>query len=209
MYQLERGRMTEQHIEGLIRQTIAGDGGAREELAAFIVDFVDALRLPQLGPFSRDPDCRAEVCARVVVRFLVGDHHRLHQFITRESRNFRALLRITTTRVAIDLARSMSRNTSSKRSSAFTWAHELELTDGDATTIGTPAARVDLYAVGEYLDQYSDPIAVELLRLRILRGEPWNSLAERYKLSSDAARQRVRRLREDLRTWYFSSQRSN
>ena len=198
--------MTEEQLERLIRDTIAGDREAREQLAIFVVEFVNGLRLPQLGPYCRDPDCRAEVCARVVVRFLVGDYRRLRQFLQREPRQFRALLRVTTTRVAIDLARALSQNTSSRSEGAFAWVYEREFTEGDVGVRHWPAAHIDLYAVGEFLDQYSDQVAVELLRSRVFQGESWRSLAVRYHLSRDAARQRVRRLRQNLRFWYQENQ---
>ena len=198
----ERIKMTNEQLERLIRATIADDRQAREQLAAFIVEFVNGLHLPQLGPYARDPDCRAEVCARVVVRFLVGDYRRLREYLQRKPRRFRSLLRVTSRRVAIDLARSMSRNIGSRPEGAFSWVHERSFTDRDADSGHNYAAQVDLYAVGEFLDRYSDPVAVQLLRSRLIRGESWSSLAPQYQLSSDAARQRVRRLRQNLRTWY-------
>lgn len=192
--------MTNECIEALIDRTLAGDRDAREALAEFIMVYVSKQRLEQLGPYCRDPDYRAEVCARVVCRFLVGACERLRLYRERPKRSFSALLRVVTRRVTIDLARSMSENVAPRSSSEFEWV-EFSRDEVDHADTIEYEQRLELRDVYAYLERYPDPVAVSLHLGRLTTAASWQELADEHQLSVDAARQRVRRLELQLKGW--------
>lgn len=194
-------RFSNECVDQLIQRTVAGDRAAREDLFAYIRQFVLGMKLRQLGPYSRDPDYRADVCARVVTRFLVNDHERLRRYLERPERSFAALLAVVAVRVTIDLARTLRQNIAARHEPQFRWVKEVSLIDEDEPTPPSSDAAIRLLDVRRYLETYPDRVAVELLQHSIESHESWSDIAGRYCLSPNAARQRVRRLRASLQRW--------
>ncbi len=188
-------------LDTLIRNTVAGDRNSRERLFDYIQQFVSGLSLRQLGPYSRDPDCRAEVCTHVVVRFLHGDHASLRRYLTRPGRCFAALLRVAAARAAIEVARGMSQNIAARRDPGFRWVREVEFLEADHAGRSGSSVYLSLFDIRRYLETRADPTDVELLRQSIQSRSSWREIARGHNLSADAARQRVHRLRRSLQAW--------
>lgn len=192
--------ITNEYIDLLIERTLAGNRVAREQLFEFIWGFVARRKLLPLGPYSRDPDCRAEVSARVVGRFLDNDYRRLREYLARPQRCFRTLLHVVATRVAVDLARNMSQNIAGRSEPTFRWIMETELPLEHADEHDAQI-RLHLLDVVRYMEACADPLDVELLWRSIQSQESWEEISRSYNLTPDAARQRVYRLRNSLRAW--------
>ncbi|MEM9492826.1 MAG: hypothetical protein AAGC55_27000 [Myxococcota bacterium] len=193
--------LTNEQLDIVIRKTIKHDNEAREELFTYIWQFIGKLDLRQLGPYRRDPDCVAEVCARVVGRFFTSDYRRLREYLKRPRRSFPHLLHVVSKRVAIDLARSMRKNIAARGERQFRWVQELELAETDRIIVPDVASHNQYASLCEYLNKHADPVDVDLLRRWTASPDSWQVIARRHELTPSAARQRVARLRESLRAW--------
>ncbi len=188
-------------INQLIERTIEGDNEAREAFFAIVQRRVMAMPLWQLGPYCRDPDYVAEVCARVVIRFLQDDYRRLREYLKRPQRGFWSWLNVIVNRVAIDLARSMKQNIAARSEDVFRWVQEVEFMETDKQSGIDPRINVQVIDLNRYLTEHANPTDVALLKDSIHSSETWIELGRRYNLTPANARQRVRRLRNSLRDW--------
>ena len=194
-------KATSREIDELIHRTISGDKQAQEFLFGEIQQAVTNTKLRPLGPYSDDPDCVAEVCARVVTRFLVHDFKRLRQYLERPDRCFWSLLHVVTTRVAIDLARGMRQNVASRDEATFRWVQEIDAATPDRSQDPDPASRLNLLDVYRYLYTRADPADVDMLQRAVQSPMSWHEIARMYDINVHTARQRVRRLRYTMRAW--------
>lgn len=194
-------RPTSKEIDELIQRTLDGERAARERLFGEIQRFVKDMRLRQLGPYSHDPDCIAEICARLVDRFIAHDYKRLRAYLARPERCFWSWLQIVATRVAIDLARSMQQNIASRSEGQFRWIVEVELVDPEEVDDPNPTSRLSLLDVYRYLYVQADPRDVEMLQQTVQSPKSWHDIGQPHDLKPHAARQRIRRLRQSLRQW--------
>lgn len=197
-------KATSREIDELIHRTISGDKQAQELLFGEIQQAVTNAKLRPLGPYSDDPDCVAEVCARVVTRFLVQDFKRLREYLARPDRCFWSLLHVVTTRIAIDLARSMNQNIASRGETTFRWIQEIDVDPPDRILDPDPASRLNLLDVYRYLYTWADPTDVDMLQRSVQSHMSWHEIARMHNLKVHTARQRVRRLRYLMREWMES-----
>lgn len=194
-------KTSDNDIELLIQRALAGDKAAKERFFTLVQQFITSLDLRQLGPMSRDPECVAEVCARVVSRLMDNDYQRLRRFLERPQRSFRAFLQVVTTRVAMDLARSMRESLAARAESSFRWISEVPLSTTGEQAASRQLPEMHLVDIYHYLQTRADPLDVQLLELSIRSRKSWQEIGTLHNLSAAAARQRAQHLQASLRSW--------
>lgn len=190
--------ISKNELDTLIANTLAGHEPASERLFAYVQEIVASMDLSQLGPYRKDPDYRAEVCARVMGQLLTNHGQRLRAYLDRPGQSFHTLLKVITARVVVALARSISETIAARIKSEYRWLQEIAGSEPSAASEQELDQQRWLEAY-RYLQDHADPVDVELLRLSVQAPEQWLALVRPHDIEHIAAQQRVDKLRSSLR----------
>lgn len=176
--------LIEDHIEPLVRRTLAGEQGAWRELWRALDPTIDAFaaRYGALGRVAVRDDTRRDIVVGVMGSLRADGFSRLKRFreaLLRRDGSARGLLALTTRRTALNHARAHAENLRGRGDNERGWAQLLplqeELADALPISIRAPQA-MDVLTMNAYARTNLPATTYDALRLWLV-GESFTEIA--------------------------------